>query len=53
MKSWLECLRTRQQAGAPIDAGYGHSVAVIMADESLVRGRRIVYDHGKREIAEG
>lgn len=53
MKNWLECLRTRQQPNAPIDAGYGHSVAVIMADEALVRGRRMVYDHGKREIREG
>jgi predicted dehydrogenase len=53
MKNWLECLRTRQQPNAPIDAGYGHSVAVIMADEALIRGRQMVYDHGKREIREG
>jgi predicted dehydrogenase len=53
MKNWLECLRTRQQPNAPIDAGYSHSVAVILADEALVRGRRMVYDAAKRAIHEG
>jgi predicted dehydrogenase len=53
MLNWLRCLRSRQQPNAPIDAGYAHSVAVIMSDESLVRGRRLIYDAGKRVIREG
>jgi predicted dehydrogenase len=50
MKNWLDCIRTRQQPIAPIEAGYSHSVAVIMADEALVTGRRLTYDHSRREI---
>ncbi len=53
MKNWLECLRTRQHPIAPIDAGYTHSVAVIMADEALLRGRRMVFDPARRAIREG
>lgn len=53
MKNFLECVRSRKQPLAPIDAGYTHSVAVIMADEALIRGRRMVYDAAKRAIREG
>ena len=53
MLNWLECLRSRQEPHAPIEAGYTHSVAVIMADESLVRGRTVVYDERARKIRSG
>jgi predicted dehydrogenase len=50
MQNFLESVRSRQQPIAPIEAGYAHSVAVIMADEALTTGRRIGYDHAKREL---
>jgi predicted dehydrogenase len=50
MQNFLESVRTRQQPIAPIEAGYAHSVAVIMADEALTTGRRIGYDHARREL---
>lgn len=53
MKNWLDCVRSRKEPIAPIDAGLSHAVAVIMADEALVRGRRMVYDVVRREIREG
>lgn len=53
MVNWLKCVRSRQQPNAPIDAGYAHSVAVIMADESLIRGRRMVHDPARRVVREG
>ena len=53
MLNFLECIRTRREPNAPIEAGYKHSVAVIMSDESLMRGRRIVYDKQKRQIRVG
>lgn len=34
MLNFLKCLRTLQQPNAPIDAGYAHSIAVILSDES-------------------
>jgi predicted dehydrogenase len=51
MKNWIDSIRSRQQPIAPIEAGYAHSVAVIMADEAMVSGRRLTYDHTRREIA--
>ena len=53
MKNWFECMRSRRQPAAPIETGYGHSVACIMADESFLRGRRMVHDPVKRAIHEG
>jgi len=53
MKNWLDCLRTRQQPNANIDAGYQHAVACILSDRAYVEGRRTVYDPEKREIRPG
>jgi predicted dehydrogenase len=53
MQNFFDCVRTRQEPIAPIDAGYGHSIAVIMADEAYATGRRMVYDHAKRSIHAG
>ena len=50
MQNFLECVRSRQQPIAPIEAGYAHSVAVIMADEAMTTGRRVTYEHSRREI---
>ena len=50
---WLQCLRSRKAPNAPIDAGYQHAVAVIMAMTAFDTGRRQVYDAEKREIREG
>jgi len=52
MKNWLECLRTRKAPNAPMEAGYAHAVAGIMADESSIRGKRMAYDAAKRKIYE-
>jgi predicted dehydrogenase len=50
---WLQCLRTRKTPNAPIDAGYQHAVAVIMAMMSYDTGKRMIYDAEKREIRPG
>ena len=50
MKNWIDCIRSGQQPIAPIEAGYSHSVAVIMSDEAMQSGRRLTYDHTRREI---
>jgi predicted dehydrogenase len=50
MKNWIDAIRANQQPIAPIEAGYSHSVAVILADEAMQSGRRLTYDHSRREI---
>jgi predicted dehydrogenase len=53
MKNWIDSIRSRKPPIAPIEAGYAHSVAVIMADEALTTGRRMTYDHSRREVVAG
>lgn len=50
---WLQGLRSRRHCNAPIEAGYQHAVACIMARLSYDTGHRMVYDHDKREIRPG
>jgi predicted dehydrogenase len=53
MANWLDCVRRRDAAGlyAPPEAGYGHSIACILAAESYWSGRRLAFDPVKRSIA--
>ena len=50
---WLQCLRTRKQCNAPIEAGYQHAVACLMAIQSYDTGKRTIYDAKNRQIREG
>lgn len=50
MKNWMECIRSRKDPHAPIEAGYNHSVASLMVTESLHRGRKVKFDEKKQEI---
>ena len=49
-QNWLQCMRTGKPTRAPIEAGYHHSVACLMAVESFNTGRRTTYDHATRTI---
>ena len=53
MLNFLECMRSREVPSAPIEAGYNHSIAALLADESFVRRSRVAYDEKKRRIREG
>jgi len=50
MENFLDCVRTRKRTRADIEAGYGHSVACILADLSYRNGCRMEYDDTKMEI---
>ncbi len=50
---WLQCIRSRNTPVASIEAGYQHSVAVIMAVEAFDSGQRQVYDATCGEIHKG
>jgi len=47
---WLQCLRTGATPHAPIEAGYQHGVACLMAMLSYEKGGRTVYNAKKRTI---
>lgn len=50
MKNWMECVRSRKEPNAPVEAGYNHSVASLMVTEALHRGRKVKFDEEKQEI---
>ena len=47
---WLQCIRENRQPHAPIEAGYQHAVAVIMAMTSYETGMKTIYDPKHRVI---
>ena len=50
VRNWIECLRSRKDPNAPIEAGYAHSVASIMAFRAWESGRRQLYVPATQEI---
>ncbi len=50
MRNWMECIRSRKQPNAPIEAGYQHSVALCMAIEAWQTGRKVRFDKTRHEI---
>lgn len=53
MLNWLECLRSRKQPNAPVEAGYQHSIACIMANAAVRTGERVTFDEKTQEVMAG
>ncbi len=53
MRNWMECVRSRRQPNAPIEAGYQHSIANIMANAAYRTGLRVTFDEKKQEVKAG
>jgi hypothetical protein len=53
MRNWLECLRSRRQPNAPVEVGYQHAVACIMANAAARTGERVTFDPASQEVMAG
>ena len=55
MANWLDAVRRRDHEAlyAPVEAGYGHSIACIMATDALWSGRRKIFDPETKQIQDG
>ncbi|MHA4895302.1 Gfo/Idh/MocA family protein [Pedobacter sp. PWIIR3] len=53
MRNWMECVRSRQQPNAPVEAGYYHSIANIMANAAARTGQKATFDKAKQEVMVG
>jgi len=49
MRNWMECVRSRKETNAPVEAGYSHAIAVIMANASARTGTKVTFDPVKQE----
>src|SRR6266699_3956781 len=53
IRNWMECVRSRKQPNASIDAGYSHSVALCMTVAAMHSGRKVMFDDAKRDVVMG
>ena len=53
MRNWLECLRSRKATHAPVEAGYQHCIATIMANAAARTGQRVTFDDATQEVMAG
>ncbi len=53
IKNWMECVRSRKQPNAPIEAGYQHSIANIMATAAYRTGLKVTFDEKTQEVMAG
>jgi predicted dehydrogenase len=47
---WLQCMRSGATPHAPIEAGFQHAIAVLMATTAFETGRKTTYDPKTRRI---
>jgi len=50
MRNWMECVRSKKETNAPVEAGYSHSIACMMANAALRTGSKVTFDEKNQEI---
>lgn len=53
MRNWMECVRSRKQPNANIEAGYSHSVALCMTIAAIHTGQRVTFNDKTQQILVG
>ncbi len=53
IRNWMECVRSRTQPNAPVQAGYDHSIATIMTNAAVITGQKITFDDAAQEVIAG
>lgn len=53
VRNWMECIRSRKQPNAPVEAGYNHSIATIMTNAAVITGQKATFDEKTQEVMVG
>ncbi len=53
VRNWMECVRSRKTPHAPVEAGYSHSIATIMANAAVHTGQKVTFDEATQEVMAG
>lgn len=53
VRNWMECVRSRKQPNAPVEAGYSHSIANIMTTAAAHSGSKATFDERTQEVMVG
>ena len=50
MRNFMECIRSRQQPNAPVEAGYNHSIATIMTNAAVRTGYKATFNEKTQQV---
>ena len=50
IRNFLECIKTRKDPNAPVEAGQGTAIVLAMAIDSLRAGKRLKWNAGARQV---
>jgi predicted dehydrogenase len=50
MRNFMECVRSRKQPNASVEAGYYHSIATIMTNAAVHTGAKVSFDEKTQEV---
>jgi predicted dehydrogenase len=53
VRNWMECVRSRKQPNAPVEAGYSHAIALIMTNAAAHTGQKATFDEATQEVMAG
>lgn len=53
MRNWMQCVRSRNEPNAPVEAGYYHSIANIMTTAAARTGQKATFDEKTQEVMVG
>ncbi|HXS57168.1 MAG TPA: Gfo/Idh/MocA family oxidoreductase [Hanamia sp.] len=53
VRNWMECVRSRKEPHAPVEAGYSHSIANIMTTAASHTGLKATFDEKTQEVMVG
>lgn len=53
IRNWMQCVRSRKQPNAPVEAGYSHSIANIMTTAASHTGLKASFDEKSQEVMVG
>jgi predicted dehydrogenase len=53
IRNWMECVRSRKQPNAPVEAGYSHSIATIMTNAAVHSGMKATFNEKTQEVIVG
>lgn len=53
VRNWMECIRSRKQPNAPVEAGYSHSIATTMTTAAVRTGEKATFNRKTQEVMAG
>jgi predicted dehydrogenase len=53
VRNWMECVINRKEPNASVEAGYNHSIAVIMTNAAYRTGQKVTFNEKTQEVMAG